>query len=208
MKQQNSCEPPPEKSDPVHEQRNSAESTNPGEDVPPPAVIVPPRPQGPQPPPDKDETRERRTERRDRIRLGVEISAVLVGLVGIGGLFITFQEMQETNRIARQALETQERPWIEVDVKLATPVIFYDHGGIYVGIDLLLKNVGHTVAIGIDRAVHIVPPFEEPATARNALCERRRFTGKTRHWGIILFPDNSITVKHWIHIAEMKDIQG
>jgi hypothetical protein len=104
-----SCEPPPEKNDSVYEQRNTAEGSNPSKDVPPSTIVVPPSSQSPESPPDKDEARHRRIERRDQIRLGVEILAVFVGLIGIVGLFVTFQETQETNRIARQTLEVQER---------------------------------------------------------------------------------------------------
>lgn len=213
MKQRDSGEPPPEKNDPVHEQRNSTESTNPGKDIPPPTIVVPPSPQGPQSPEDKNEARERRAERRDRMRLGVEIFAIIVGLVGIGGLFVTFRETQETNRIARRTLEIQERPWISVDVNLSSPVIFYKDGSAEMEVSFSLKNVGHSVATHVWEQMQIVPfsapdggeailsKSDETERLRNELCEKVREMADLGSVGFVLFPEQEIVLGRKMSVA-------
>lgn len=208
MEQRDSCEPAPEKNDPVHEQRETREGANPSKEVTPSAVVVPPSPQGPQPPPNKDEARERRTERRDRMRLGVEILAVIVGLVGIGGLFVTFRETQETNRIARQTLEVQERPWITVSATLSSSFTFSEDGAADVGVRLLLENVGHSVATGIKYTVYVpLLSYESAVGVRDKVCEEYRRGRDVRGGEFVLFPEQRRTVDSWIRVGDSEYLQ-
>lgn len=98
-------------------------------DVPPETVTVPPSTEGPQPPAPKKKTGRQGTECRDRWRLGVEILALLVGILGFIGLLLTLREARrateaaiQSTKAARDTLtETKksfrldQRPWVGLD---------------------------------------------------------------------------------------------
>lgn len=80
-----------------------------GEDLLPPATRLPVGAKSPQPPEPDNESYRRDTVWRDKMRLGVEITALFVGLAGIYGLIVTFSETRKSTQAATKAAVAAEQ---------------------------------------------------------------------------------------------------
>lgn len=97
--------PQQQESESIAPQQCTDEGGNPRENIPPVAVEVPPRPEGPQPPRRSHKSRRQGQECRDRWKLGVEIFTAVIILA-----YTTVAALQWLQM--RWSLEQAERAWM------------------------------------------------------------------------------------------------
>jgi hypothetical protein len=112
-------------------QQESQGGSDPGQNISPARVVVPISPQGPQPPTTEEEARQRRADRRDGIRLGVEIAALFIGTVGLFALIQTLSETRRSVDVAVDNAHMDQRAWVipskvivPPEVKEGVPLVF------------------------------------------------------------------------------------
>jgi hypothetical protein len=139
---------------PVREQQEPQGGRDSGQDVPPPGVDVPIRPQGPHPPNHNNKTGRRGTECRDRWRLGVEIVAVVIGVVGLYALIQTLSETRNQVNIAQRSLEVSTRAWMNISHGKLVSALVSDAP---VKVGITLRNVGKTPAQDVTANLAVGP---------------------------------------------------
>jgi hypothetical protein len=129
----------------------------------------------PPPPSEAEAAYKQRQERRDKIRLWLEISVGLIVLV----YTVVSIGLWET---AQKQLEVSERPWITADLveRGASDFTFLPDGQASFRGMVILKNVGHSPAIGVSLNTYrvIIPSgnavFTEPVRIQKEICEPLR----------------------------------
>jgi hypothetical protein len=131
---------------PTEAQNQEAEgNTKSSQYVPPPTVVVPVGPQGPHTPVNDTDPRARRTERRDRWRLFIEATALVVGFLGFVALIYTLRETGRQANIADKTYRATQRASVSLGLSDGKFVDFVTLGGqLYVV--LYFRNYGGTTA--------------------------------------------------------------
>ena len=134
--------------------------------------------------------------RRDRIRLALECLAL--GAAILAGIF-TFRTLGQVQRqanaaekqvgIMREQLETADRPWLAVDVSIASPLTYTPQDGVRITLNIVTKNVGKSPAQNISMEPKLVSAGmgTDVRAKQNELCENIA-KGETGFPGSIVFP--------------------
>ena len=88
-----------------------------------------------------------------------------------------------------KTLKAAQRPWIEFDEKIVTPLELTDDGKLFVAIELGLKNSGHSPALYVRASAEMYLKYQdlEIGNIQTKICESLKDRGE---WGYAIFPDN------------------
>lgn len=197
-------EPPPQQVPPsIASQDHTQGSGDPSPHEPLSRVGVG-RPVGSISPTEEAEARAQRAEYRDERRLWVEKIALVLGFFGIIGLLLTLYESRLATEAALQSLDTarrqmelSERPWVTAEVALTRPIAFIEGYARDGGVEVTVKNVGHSVATDVLVAAEVMlyPDLTKdlwPHPGPREIEMRRKRLCEMSGWGVggsVIFPE-------------------
>jgi len=120
-------------------------------------------------------------------------------IVGVGAIFVALCTLQAIHRqanIMERQIAAMERPWIAVNVSVASPLQFNRKdrkGNAGLNFTFSLKNVGHSVAVGVNAEAKIIAwkdDLAQPIKRQRNFCDEvRQSMVDPSERGITLFPD-------------------
>jgi hypothetical protein len=166
----------------------------------------------------------------EKVKAWKEGVAIVIALCALTVSFYAYDATWRSSRAAQQsadaaqrgaataekALILSQRPWLTAVASLSTPVIFYENGQTYVGVRVLLKNVGHSVAVHAVVSTGVVltshrdglsyEMIQAPEQRRKALCEEGH-RGEDIPQGFVVFPEQEVSPEAWLLIGDVKSLK-
>jgi hypothetical protein len=117
-----------------------------------------------------------------------------LALIIAGGAFWDASIFNRQLVIMRKQFEVTDRPWIQAEPKVESPITFHDNGDLSMSVTFILNNVGHSIAT--DVTVYggaLVPKPEGVEHFRQPLERQAELCGKVDPYAmtITLFPNES-----------------
>jgi hypothetical protein len=97
-------------------------------------------------------------------------------------------------RAIRKHFEVTDRPWIQAEPKVESPIMFHDNGDLSMSVTFVLNNIGHSVATDVTvYAGALVPKSEGVEHFRQPLERQAELCGKVDPYAmtITLFPNET-----------------
>lgn len=173
-----------------------------GDEIPPTAI--PPSTETKPPESHQNETRTCRPDQTPWWKHLMELTAIVVGLCALiiywrelRTMAGQLTELQNSNKISRDALQVGNRPWVKITPRIVEPLTFNvmrNAGSVAtMTTENFLENVGPSVAVNVLSWEDVIPvdPDGSLKTARarqQQWCGAHRFIQKGEMTGSVLFP--------------------
>ncbi|MBU4435465.1 MAG: hypothetical protein KKC14_13745 [Alphaproteobacteria bacterium] len=96
---------------------------------------------------------------------------------------------EEANRISREALVADQRPWISItNVSLAGPITFHPQNGWRIDLVFKFKNVGRSPALNVIPSIKVLVPQNRNLPEVHRLFAEETRANAHRHFGQTVFP--------------------
>lgn len=128
-------------------------------------------------------------------RWGEVIMLVLV----LGTLVATCQQ----NNVMKDTLRMDQRAWVSAEYQIVKPLTFDEAGNVYITLNVMMKNVGKSVALNVLPWVSLVlldlgEGYMTPLALQERECDKRRYQKiDLKHMsGAALFPEQEVSLPH------------
>jgi hypothetical protein len=131
---------------------------------------------------------------------------VAIGIPGVWLALRTLKAIERQADLTHTEIALSHRPWVAVDVKVASPLIFDQRGAVLM-LAVTMKNVGHSVAQNVSLWTDFaVGGVHEWTQRQKELCNiMKQPQNENSDYGWLLFPDQT-TVESRPLIARPDDI--
>lgn len=157
-------------------------------------------------------TQQTKNGRRERRKVGVEIAtlSVITAYTIIAGwqgceMRRTVALTQHGAEMAAKQFELSERPWLSAEMKVIEPLTFDEASGNgSIGIEVLLKNTGRSVAMNARVINYLIGDLLTPeniVATQDLLCERFRKENELQ-LGNVIFPGDTERTMYRVYIRK------